>query len=216
MSADPEVVRAWVEGWALSRQVPAPVATGQGWRVDVGLPEHRVRYVFADLDLAAVRKLAESLEPPGAFIKACVGSEQLAASLPASWGLEPLHYMMTAELGREGPKPPETPKGYELTLDRQGQVIVAALRDTSGEIAASGRIALAGSSGIVDQVVTHIDHRRRGLGRVIMQGLERAAARSGATTAILVATDDGKALYSALGWDLHAPLATAAIRAGST
>jgi GNAT superfamily N-acetyltransferase len=215
MAADRDVVRAWVEGWALSRQVPAPVAIVQGWRVDVGLPEHRVRYVFADLDPAAIRGLAESLKPPGAFIKACVESEELAASLPANWGLDPLHHMMTARLGRGGPKALDIPKGYELALGQQGQVIVAALRETSGEIAASGRIALAGSRGIVDQVVTHVDHRRRGLGRVIMQGLEQAAASAGATTAILVATDDGRALYSALGWDLHAPLATAAIRAAS-
>ncbi|MDO3701713.1 GNAT family N-acetyltransferase [Micromonospora sp. C28SCA-DRY-2] len=46
-------------------------------------------------------------------------------------------------------------------------------------------------------------HRRRGLGSVVMAALHRHAARRGARTGILVATDEGRALYQRLGWVVH-------------
>jgi hypothetical protein len=42
--------------------------------------------------------------------------------------------------------------------------------------------------------------------------LERNAMAEMAETAILVATEDGRALYNALGWALHSPYTSAAIK----
>ncbi|MGX7670507.1 GNAT family N-acetyltransferase [Plantactinospora sp. DSM 117369] len=63
-----------------------------------------------------------------------------------------------------------------------------------------GRLAPAGEFGIVDKVETEPAHRRRGLGSVLVRTLAARAAAGGLRTGILVATDDGRALYRTLGW----------------
>ncbi|MCX4390402.1 GNAT family N-acetyltransferase [Micromonospora peucetia] len=55
-------------------------------------------------------------------------------------------------------------------------------------------------------------HRRRGLGRVVMRALCDQAAGHGTHTGILVATHDGRAFYSALGWTVHSPVSGAFAR----
>jgi GNAT superfamily N-acetyltransferase len=209
MSADPKIFRTWVEGWAISRGTPPPVPVAHGFRVDVGLPAHRVRYVFPSLGPEIIRDLATSIEPPAAFIKVCCESEMMAPLLPANWRLETPGYMMTQSLRTDAPV--SVPTGYDLVVERRGAVIVAELRDHRGDIAASGRVVLNGTSGIFDRIATHVDHRRRGLGTVVMRALGGEAIKEAIKSAILVATPDGRALYASLGWRLHSPYATAAI-----
>ncbi|MEK8172579.1 GNAT family N-acetyltransferase [Streptomyces sp. M19] len=59
---------------------------------------------------------------------------------------------------------------------------------------------------MIDQVETSPAHRRRGLGSTVMGTLTNAAAKSGATTAVLGASTLGRALYTSLGWYTEAPL----------
>ncbi|HKX89506.1 MAG TPA: GNAT family N-acetyltransferase, partial [Sphingopyxis sp.] len=54
--------------------------------------------------------------------------------------------------------------------------------------------------------VTEAQFARRGLGSAIMAELGRLAAHRGATTRLLVATADGKALYERLGWSLRSDI----------
>ncbi|MFD9068413.1 GNAT family N-acetyltransferase [Kitasatospora purpeofusca] len=61
---------------------------------------------------------------------------------------------------------------------------------------------------MADQIETAPAHRRRGLGSVVMRALEDAGHRHGAATGLLVATPEGKALYSTLGWTLRATMAS--------
>jgi len=53
---------------------------------------------------------------------------------------------------------------------------------------------------VFDQIVTQEAHRRRGLGRMIMNGLIQRALEHGARQGALIATPDGRALYRTLGW----------------
>lgn len=80
-----------------------------------------------------------------------------------------------------------------------------------GDIVAGGRIALVEDIAVFDQIWTHEDHRRQGLGGAIMRSLEDAAANRGAVRGMLVATDAGCALYLTLGWQIHAPYTTAIV-----
>ena len=77
------------------------------------------------------------------------------------------------------------------------------------EVAARGKAALTGEFAVIDQVETAPDHRRRGLGKSVMSALSEATTRRGATTGVLVATEDGRALYSRLGWTLVSPVTAA-------
>jgi predicted GNAT family acetyltransferase len=67
---------------------------------------------------------------------------------------------------------------------------------------------------IYDRIVTDPLHRRRGLATALIGALG-ATRRSRASREILVATQDGRALYSALGWTLYSHYMTAFIPASA-
>lgn len=62
-----------------------------------------------------------------------------------------------------------------------------------------------------DQIVTEPRHQRKGLGRVIMATLSNLSVAQTSTTGVLVATEDGLALYEKLGWALVSPMTAAVL-----
>jgi GNAT superfamily N-acetyltransferase len=206
LKADRDVVASWIEGWALSRGVAAPVQVYDGFRVDVGLPDQKARYVFAEASFG-VEMVSREIGEPNIFIKVCAPPEAVEPLLASGWSIEPVSFMMTTDdLYRISTCHPDDYQ-YKLELMPGGYVVTAHAED--GELGASGRVFLVGSTAVFDQIVTHPDHRRRGLGRAIMSELGAVAFRDGATKGSLVATPDGRALYSTLGWRLHALFTTA-------
>jgi GNAT superfamily N-acetyltransferase len=192
---------AWVHGWTISRNTPAPVRLPSGYRVDVGLPGHAVRYVLHAYDAA----LVDGLRRPDTWLKI-----RGSVALDARWEVQPQEYLMTTALSSgAGAVPPS----YELTRTRRGAVIDVTVTAADGSVAARGKAALAGAAAVFDQIETSQQHRRRGLGRSVMTALSSAAQHAGARTGVLVATEDGRALYTALGWTLSAPM-TAAVSRG--
>ncbi|WP_157248645.1 GNAT family N-acetyltransferase [Nonomuraea typhae] len=206
MSVD--IVRAWVRGWAVSRDTQPPVEEFWGLRVDVGLPGHLVRHILPDASPAVLRHLAGTLDTPGTWLKVCAPAEQVTPSLTPAWAVQQPEFMMTAPLRRTRATAPD---GYTLAVIQRGQVVTARLLTADGEMAARGQIALTGATGVVDKVETAAAHRRRGLGSVVMTALSTAAAERGATTGVLLATADGKALYTTLGWQQHTVVTPAVV-----
>lgn len=80
------------------------------------------------------------------------------------------------------------------------------VRTSEGHFAARGQVAPTGRSAVIDQIETAPEHRRRGLGGLVMRTLQDTAHAAGATTGVLVGTPDGQALYSTLGWTTHSPM----------
>ncbi len=80
-----------------------------------------------------------------------------------------------------------------------------------GTLAASGHLALDERLAIYDRIVTEPEHQRRGLGRAVMHSLQVVAQRHGRHGGVLVATPQGRSLYESLGWQMHAPWASAVI-----
>jgi len=202
-----EIVAAWVEGWTRSRGTPAPTPAYGGLRVEVGLPDQKARYVFAGPS-AGVAQAAREIEAPHVLIKVCAPPEAVEPLLSEGWELQPVGFLMTTgDLARPAPRRAD---GYRYEIEvAPGGYVVTAHAEWNGEAAASGRAFLAGAVAVFDQIVTDPDHRRRGLGRAVMHELALAAAQAGATRGALVATPDGQALYSTLGWRLVSPLTTA-------
>lgn len=89
-------------------------------------------------------------------------------------------------------------------------MIEAKIISGSGALAASGYAAEAEGVFVYDRIVTEPEHRRKGLGQVLMQTLHDARQDSGGPQ-LLVATEDGRALYSSLGWKTISPYSTASI-----
>ncbi|WP_336212023.1 GNAT family N-acetyltransferase [Nonomuraea sp. LPB2021202275-12-8] len=203
-----DMVRAWVDGWVVSRRTVPPVPEPWGFRVDVGLPGHMTRHILPAPTPALIQQLTATITAPGTWLKLCAPAELIAPWLPPTWSIEPPEFMMTAPLTRERAEPPA---GYTVAVTTRSDVTVARLLTQAGEIAARGQLAVAGREAVVDQVETAPAHRRRGLGAVIIRTLAGAAVSRGATTGVLVATPAGRALYESLGWRLLSPVTAAVL-----
>ncbi|MBF8192714.1 GNAT family N-acetyltransferase [Nonomuraea sp. K274] len=172
--------------------------------MDVGLPGHVARHIVATPTPEILRHLTTILTTPGTWLKLCAPPEAVAPSLPAAWSIQEPEFMMTTtSLDRT---PPRAPNGYTLAVTTRADVTVARLLTEAGEVAARGQFALAGHTAVVDQVETAANHRRRGLGTVIMRTLGATAASAGAHQGVLLATPQGQALYETLGWTLYTPM----------
>ena len=200
-------VEDWVRGWALSRGTPDPVVEPDGYRIDVGLPGHQVRYVLPDPE--SVRPRAAGLTEPGTWLKVCGSPAQVRSGLGTGWAIRPPEYLMSTELVTQPPV--AAPAPYTLDLHSTGDVHDVVVRGADGERAAKGRVAVHGRAAVVDMVETDPAHRRRGLGKVVMAELTRVAADHGAVRAVLVATEEGLALYEKIGWTVESPITAAHI-----
>ncbi|MES2070057.1 MAG: GNAT family N-acetyltransferase [Pseudomonadota bacterium] len=204
------VAAAWAHGWTLARDKLAPVPQAYGHKIDLGAPDHLERHVVANAnaDMQALRALAGSLTRPGTWLKVCASVDTVAPLLPAGWSVQPPEYLMAVALRQAGAI---THNDYRLSLRTSDAVSDAELRDKDGQLAASGRVALSNGYAIFDQVVTDPAHRRKGLGRIIMAALSELAIAGASSTGVLVATEEGRALYEAIGWRLVSPVTAAVL-----
>ncbi|OEJ25048.1 GNAT family N-acetyltransferase [Streptomyces agglomeratus] len=209
-----DAIRAWVDGWVVSRGAADPVPQPWGLTVDVGLPHHATRHVLTDADEATVRKLAEAYGAPAVALKVFLEPETVAPWLGPEWVSDGPGWLMTTPLaGRPGRETPAAPDGYALKSWRRGGVTRVLVVAPDGGFAARGQVAPTGGTAVVDQVETAPAHRRKGLGALVMSVLHEAAYAQGATVGILGATTDGRGLYESLGWQECAPLVGVTYRA---
>lgn len=198
----------WLAARSLARGLPAPVADHGGFRVDTGGEVEICRWAFTR-PRAGLTALGETIEAPGHFLKLCGSGEDLLAALPPRWRLqgEP-GYCMGGPV--TAPPPAALPAGYALRLDRDAHSSRATILAPDGQLAASGFAAETAGVFVYDRIITEPDHRRRGLGRAVMAALRETRAGS-ASTELLIATDEGRALYASLGWTVISPFVTAEI-----
>ncbi|MFE7561455.1 GNAT family N-acetyltransferase [Kitasatospora sp. NPDC057500] len=200
-----ELVREWVGGWVVSRGAADPVDEPWGWSVDVGQPKQVARHVLPEPAEADVRKLVAATTAPGTWLKLFADDDTVRPWLGPGWRYDVPGYLMTVPLA---PQHPAVPAGYILTSWWRGGVVRVLVRTADGHFAARGQLAVSGATAVADQIETDPGHRRRGLGSVVMRALQGAAHEGGAVTGVLVATPDGRALYSALGWRVRATMAS--------
>lgn len=208
-AADALVVEAWIKGWTIAREVPPPVREAGRFRVEVGWPQQKRRYVFPLLS-EDFRLLAGEISDPWIFLKVCAPPEAVRAVLPAQWAIQPPGFMMTCTGPMKNLRD-RLPEGYVLQLTEVFPVSIARVLDAQGSLAAIGRIAFVGGHAVYDRIETQEAHRRRGLATAVMRALEKMAAAQGCTCGLLVATAAGRELYEKLGWELHALYTTAVI-----
>ncbi|WP_410668171.1 GNAT family N-acetyltransferase [Amycolatopsis sp. cmx-4-68] len=201
-----EILGAWVRGWAVSRATPPPVEEPDGHRVDVGLPGHRVRYLLRSP--ATVASRARTVVSPGTWLKTCGPRAAVLAGLTPEWTAGETEYLMSFD----GPVPPAAvPPPYSVAVTGDGPVWNVTVT-AGGAPAAHGWVAVASGVAVYDRIITEPEHRRRGLGRVVMHRLSAAAgARSGA----LLASAAGRGLYGSLGWRVVSEVVPAHVPEGA-
>jgi GNAT superfamily N-acetyltransferase len=208
------IVRAWVDGWVVSRGAAPPVVEPWGCTIDNGTAAHVTRHVLSgthdDVEEETVRKVAGAVTGAGVWLKVFADASRVAPCLGEGWWVDPEPgWLMTAPLGTpEGPAV-TAPEGYRRRTWARGGVIRTMVAAPDGSWAARGQIAPTGRTAVVDQIETSASHRRRGLGTLVMRTLTRAAFEEGAEVGVLSGTPEGRALYASLGWTTVAPLTSA-------
>ncbi|WP_342118238.1 GNAT family N-acetyltransferase [Pseudoduganella sp. OTU4001] len=199
---------AWAKGWSLTRGKASPVSQPYGCKIALGQPDHCERHVVTGDDEDVLRELAGTMHIPGTWLKVCAQPEKVAPLLHQGWQLQAPEYLMAAPLKIATAAPPE---GYCLTVSTNGAVTEVELKDQYGQPAAKGRAAHHDGFATFDQIVTEPAHQRKGLGRVVMAALSNYSIAQGAEVGVLVATEQGRALYQAIGWTLVSPMTAAVV-----
>ncbi|MER5228173.1 GNAT family N-acetyltransferase [Streptomyces flaveus] len=207
-----KIVRAWVDGWVVSRGAAPPVVEPWGYTVDVGQAEHVTRHVLGatgdEVEEATVRKVADAVTGAGVWLKVFAEPSAVGPWLGDGWWVDPEPaFLMSTRFTGEPAAP--VPDGYRVRVWSRGGVTRVLVTAADGSWAARGQIAPTGATAVADQIETAPAHRRRGLGRFVMHTLARAAVDRGAETGVLGATPEGRALYESLGWRVDAGLTSA-------
>lgn len=131
--------------------------------------------------------------------EAKLGAGGDATLIVAGWQARTPAFLMTVTgrwwLGETAP-----PQGFEVQhLSFQGAVQLT-VHAEGGQLADQGVVGRVGRTVVFDQVVTEPAFRRLGLGSFVMRELARRAFIEGATEHLLIATEEGRALYERLGW----------------
>ncbi|RKR75216.1 GNAT family N-acetyltransferase [Frondihabitans australicus] len=200
----------WVAAWAVSRGATRR-RVGRAWLVDVRAATRAAEYFIALPSQAEIDALADRASGAQDVWVTVLGSPQPA--LPP--GLEPVTHaecMMTFGLPDPAPSVSGSAPGSAdpvagVDLEAIDGVTHATIT-IDGEEAARGQLAVVGGDAVFDRISTDSRFRRRGLASRVMAALTAAAVDGGATTGLLMASIDGRPLYTALGWREVAPLQT--------
>jgi GNAT superfamily N-acetyltransferase len=191
-----ELAQAWVQGWATSRGATAH-REGDEWQVAVRAASRDDEYVLIEPSPAQIDRTRRRVTGPRVWLTILGAHDGGVAGLEAESRVETL---MDAPL-HAGALPPD------VTIEVIDDVAHATIM-LDGVVTARGQVALAGEVAVLDRIETHPEHRREGRGRLIVQALQAWAHQRGARHGVLLASPDGRALYSALGWHDTMPAAT--------
>lgn len=200
-----ELVRMWIDGWIVSRGSSDPIEEPWGWTIDVGQPMQVARHVLPEPTEADVRKIVAATSAPGTWLKLFAEDHSVLPWVGQGWRQDRPGFLMAGHLE---PERTEVPAGYTLTSWTRGGVSKVLVRTGDGHFAARGQIARVCDQAVVDQIETAAEHRRKGLGGLVMRTLQNTAYEAGARTGVLVGTPEGRGLYSSLGWTTYSPMAS--------
>lgn len=196
-----EAVSAYVVGWAVSRGAPKPIATEFGWYVATGQAHESERHVPVRGRALDVLAVAETLRAPLACLKFAGQYADWRPLFGREWTDNPVGWFMTSTLTST----PNVPLRIGTAQVTQDGDLIAATIMLDGEVIASGRTGMAGEWCVPDRIRTSEQHRRQGLGTTVMRLLLNEAYKEGARRAVLDASEDGRALYEAMGWSMLSP-----------
>jgi len=204
---DPRLVLAWLTARSVARGLPLPVHDRGGFRVDTNSEKEVRRWVFPSVS-EGLSAIGREISASRHFLKLCGDDDDLRDALPSKWEIQPKSYFMSA--GVTPPHPPPLPDGYRIECDQTGPIAHVRINAPDTSLAASGYAAETADVFVYDRIETSPDHRRKGLGAAVMFALG-GARRSQTAPELLVATEDGRKLYTTLGWTVLSPYATATI-----
>lgn len=227
-SIDDSLVGTWFAAWSRSRgyetrtadgvrsalrhKRPASRIPGGSGRATVDVPP-AWEHILVQPDADALAPVLASLdEDPGRLVTVFgdTGEDLAAAGLRSA--AEPERFMTVAlDPEVQDVEPPILPEGYSAVVDEPvpGSLRVrlhaaggAGLPEGEDELAAVGWVTFEDDAAVYDRIWTSPEHRRRGLGSLVMRHLTSEVMGRGhdLVRGLLVASPDGRQLYGHLGW----------------
>lgn len=190
-------------GWARSRSMPVQ-RDGEGWRVVVGAETRHEEFVVAEPTPPEAVRLARAVEPRFTSWLTVVGGiePQALAAFARLDRVARVETVMEARLA-------SVPLPSDLLVEPSPAGDVAHVRVVvDGAVAARGQVAVVGRDAVFDKIETDPAFRRRGLGRRVVDGLTAWSVSQGADIGLLLASEQGRALYRSAGWRDVAPAVT--------
>lgn len=204
-----DILEKWLKGWALSRELPLPIKYKSGYMIDVGYENQKRRYVFTEPNNDYIQ-LSKSIDEPWVYLKACTAPDKLKSILSKNWVIESQGYMMSCSRQMSFSNR-NLSDDYKFEFDNYNSTFVIRIVTKNGELASIGRVVLVDDLAIYDRISTEVNHRRKGLGAILMKELEKIALANNVSNNFLVATEEGKSLYLSLGWEIYSLYSSAVI-----
>ncbi|GAB2578496.1 hypothetical protein Aab01nite_09480 [Paractinoplanes abujensis] len=195
-----DLIERWQRGWAVARSLDPATDVGDGLRSECHQPGRAVEYVA--LGVAALPALCELVkqEEQVTWLTVPAAEPDAAAAVLEANGLVLLkrsEQLMTINLHKHPTAEP--PEPYQVETWLSDDVIKVEVLH-GNEVGAQGTVGLADADAVADRIETQPEHRRRGLASAVMSGLAGAAVDEGADHGLLIASEQGQHLYTALGW----------------
>ena len=194
----------WVRCWVLARGASGAVRTPHWWRVPTGTATERSRWVLTTASRAAVRAAVAEATAETDHVKTAGDPAAWLPELGPGWRPEPPTWLMTTAL--TAAPAPAVPAGYRVETGTSSRTSVVTVTADDGTLAARGYTAGVEDFATFDRIVTEPGHQRRGLGSFVMTHLAAVARDGGARRGVLVASAQGRALYTTLGWESRSPI----------
>lgn len=205
-----ELIFNWLCAWSVSRRLPLPTPYKSGYKVEVGYPNQKTRYVFPELNQDFFQ-LANETGEPWIYLKFCGTPESIIDKIPSRWEIQPQGYMMFC-FGKMKETKAELDHDYILNIESSEYGYLAQILTVNGEVASESRLILVNDLAVYDRVITNENHKRKGLASILMRELEKIAVSKGVHKNFLVATEQGKFLYEKLGWKVYCLYTSVVIR----
>jgi GNAT superfamily N-acetyltransferase len=196
-----EDIRRWQRGWALCRGLPPATESDGALDVVLGIADRHTELVaLSDADdvVASLASRAASAPRP-TWLTVISNRPEPVAAVMRQHGLTvgpPDETFMATELFAG----PAVETGFKVRVHPAHSVVRVELTDDDGAVVARGMAGLDGEDAVPHDVFTQPAYRGRGLGAAIMGRLTDEAVARGAKHGLLIASEDGKRLYTRLGW----------------
>lgn len=204
-TASDELIGSWVTGWAGARGYES---RHEG-RVHAALRHDTTgdwEYVIYEPTSEELVAVAQTLaKHPARRLTVFAADLQGVIAAGKAAGLAVLaadEALMVTEMDAQDVEDPLPMEGFSIKSLRHGRHSYVSVHpeENPRAVAASGHVSVVGGYAVFDRIITDPGYRRRGLGSLVMRALAALALEHEVDEGLLIASLDGQALYSYLGW----------------
>ncbi|GAA3674777.1 hypothetical protein GCM10023081_11490 [Arthrobacter ginkgonis] len=204
-TASDELIGSWVTGWAGARGYESrhEGRVHAALRHDTTGDWEYVIYEPTSEELVAVAQTLAKHPSRRLTVFAADLPGVIAAGEAAGLSvLEADEALMVADMDGQDVEDPLPMDGFSIKSLRHGRHSYVSVHpdEDPRAVAASGHVSVVEGYAVFDRIITAPGYRRRGLGSLVMRALAALALEHEVDEGLLIASLDGQALYSYLGW----------------